>query len=196
MVREFIEHFTYLGLFLALFGAALGLPVPEEIPILAGGVLAQQEIVRWWVALPVCLTGVLAGDVLLYWVGRHWGDAILGWRPVRRVLNPAREDALKAAYRKHGLKIVFLARHVVGIRAAAFLTAGIAGVPFGRFLAVDVAAALVGVPLAFSAAFFFTDQLERVVQDVHRVERWLGLAAVAGAAAWLARLAWRRIRQL
>jgi membrane protein DedA with SNARE-associated domain len=196
MVRHFIEHFTYLGLFLVLFAAGLGLPIPEEVPILAGGVLAQQEVVRWWIALPVCLAGVLAGDTALYWIGRHWGDKILDWRPVRRVLSYAREEALKAGYRKHGVKIVFLARHVMGLRAAAFLTAGIAGVPFWRFLAVDSVAALIGVPIGFGLAFLFTDHLERTLEDVRRVERWLVLYAMVGLAAWLAWLAWRQNRRL
>lgn len=195
MVGRFIEHFTYLGLFLTLFAAALGLPVPEEVPVVAGGVLAQQEVVRWWIALPVCLAGVLAGDVALYWIGRHWGDTILGWRPVRRVLSRAREEALKTGYRKHGVKIVFVARHVMGIRAAAFLTAGIARIPFWRFLVVDTAAALVGVPVAFGVAFLFTDQLERILDDVHRIERWLILGALSVLAGWLAWLAWRQSRR-
>ena len=194
-IGRFIEHFTYLGLFLTLFAAALGVPIPEEVPILAGGVLAQQAVVRWWIALPVCLAGVLAGDVLLYWVGRHWGEAILRWRPVRRVLSEAREERLKAGYRKHGVKIVFIARHVMGIRAAAFLTAGIARVPFGRFLAADAVAALVGVPVAFGVAFLFTDQLEQVLADVHRVERWLALGAIVALAGWLGWLAWRQGRR-
>jgi membrane protein DedA with SNARE-associated domain len=195
MVGRFIEHFTYLGLFITLFVAALGLPVPEEVPVVAGGVLAQQEVVRWWIALPVCLAGVLAGDVALYWIGRHWGDAILGWRPVRRVLSRAREEALKAGYRKHGVKIVLVARHVMGIRAAAFLTAGIARIPFWRFLAVDTAAALVGVPVTFGAAFLFTDQLGRVLDDVRRIERWLILGALSALAGWLFWLAWRQNRR-
>jgi membrane protein DedA with SNARE-associated domain len=196
MVRHFIEHFTYLGLFLALFAGGLGLPIPEEVPIVAGGVLAQQEVVRWWIALPVCLAGVLAGDTALYWIGRHWGEKILDWRPVRRVLSHAREEALRARYRKHGVKIVFLARHVMGLRAAAFLTAGIAGVPFWRFLAVDSVAAVIGVPIGFGLAFLFTDHLERTLEDVRRVERWLALYAMVGLAAWLAWLAWRQNRRL
>jgi membrane protein DedA with SNARE-associated domain len=196
MVRHFIEHFTYLGLFLVLFGAGLGLPIPEEVPIVAGGVLAQQGVVRWWIALPVCLAGVVAGDTALYWIGRRWGDKILEWRPVRRVLSYAREEALKAGYRKHGVKIVFLARHLMGLRAAAFLTAGMAEVPFWRFLAVDTVAALIGVPIGFGLAFLFPDPLARVLVDVRRVERWLVLSAMVGLAAWLAWLAWRQNRRL
>jgi membrane protein DedA with SNARE-associated domain len=178
-----------------LFATGLGLPIPEEAPIMAAGVLAQEQVIRWWIALPVCLIGVLSGDMVLYWVGHHWGERILDWRPVRWVLSKEREDRLKNAYYRHGVKILFTARHVVGLRAAAFLTAGIAKVPFWRFIAADTAAALIGVPVSFGVAFVFADQLERVLADVHRVERWLALYALIAIAVWLAYLAYRQYRR-
>ena len=128
-IEHFIEEFTYVGVFLVLFIAGLGVPIPEELPVLASGILAREGLVRWWLALPVCLIGVLAGDVSIYWIGRHWGERVLDWRPVRYMLSREREEALKAAYRRHGVKIVFTARHLMGFRAAAFLTAGISRVP-------------------------------------------------------------------
>jgi membrane protein DedA with SNARE-associated domain len=195
-IEQFLEEFTYLGVFLVLFAAGIGVPIPEEVPVLASGVLAHEGVVRWWLMLPVCLIGVLAGDVTLYWVGRHWGERVLAWRLVRSVLSPQREELLKAAYHRHGVKIVFTARHVMGLRAAAFLTAGIAGIPFGRFLAVDAAAAMVGIPLSFGIAFFFTDQLEQIREDVHRVERWLVMLALVALAGWLAVRSYRRSRAL
>jgi membrane protein DedA with SNARE-associated domain len=195
MVQTFIEDFTHLGIFLILFAAGLGVPIPEEVPVLAAGVLAHEGVIRWWIALPVCIAGVLSGDIALYWIGHHWGERILEWRMVRYVLTREREERLMSAYRRHGVKIVFTARHVMGLRAAAFLTAGIAHVPFWKFLLVDTVAALVGVPVGFGIAFLFTDQLERVMADVHRFERWLVLYALVALAAWLAFLGWRQNRK-
>jgi membrane protein DedA with SNARE-associated domain len=195
MVQTIIENFTYLGIFLVLFGAGMGLPIPEEAPVIAAGALAHEDVIRWWIALPVCLLGVLSGDIALYWVGHHWGEKILDWRMVRRVLSRSREEQLLAGYRRHGVKIVFTARHVVGLRAAAFLTAGIARVPFWKFMAVDGAAALVGVPVGFGIAFLFTDQIKGVLADVHRFERWLVLYALLALAAWIGYLAWRQNRK-
>ena len=195
-IEVFLEEFTYLGVFLVLFLAGLGAPIPEEVPILASGVLAHEGVVRWWLMLPVCVVGVISGDVVLYWVGRHWGERVLAWRIVRCVLSPEREEALKAAYHRHGVKVIFTARHVMGLRAAAFLTAGIARIPFLRFLAVDTAGAMVGVPVSFGLAFFFTDQIEQILADVHRVERWAALVLLAGVGAWFAVRAYRRTRTL
>jgi len=193
-LQGLVEQFTYLGVFAVLLLASLGVPVPEEMPIIAAAVLAHEGLTRWWLALPVCLLGVLSGDVILYWVGRHWGERILAWRPVRLVLTSEREERLKAAYRRHAIKTVVTARHVVGLRAAAFLTAGIAHVPFPRFLLTDAVAALISVPITFGLAYFFTDQLEAVLADVRRVERWLALLALLATAAALAYASWRRQR--
>jgi membrane protein DedA with SNARE-associated domain len=119
-LQEFVGDFTYLGIFVVLLLRSLGVPIPEEMPIIAAAVLSHEGIVRWWLVLPVCPLGVLSGDMVLYWVGRHWGEQVLNWRLVRLVLSSAREQWLKATYRRHALKTVVTARHIMGLRAAVF----------------------------------------------------------------------------
>ena len=195
-LQEFVDSFTYLGIFALLLLGSLGVPIPEEMPIIASAVLSHEGIVRWWCALPLCLLGVLSGDMVLYWVGRYWGEQVLKLRVVRLVLSPAREQSLKAAYRRHALKTVVTARHVMGLRAAAFLTSGSANVPFWKFVAADAGAALFGVPLVFGLAYFFTDQLKAIMVDVHRAERWLFLAGLLAVAAMVVIGVWRWHRRV
>ena len=195
-LQEFVDNFTYLGVLAVLVLGSLGVPIPEEMPIITAAVLSHEGIVRWWLALPLCLLGVFSGDVVLYWVGRHWGEQLLNWRMVRLVLSPAREQWLKTAYRRHALKTVVTARRVMGLRAAVFLTAGIARVSFWKFVVADAGAAVVGVPLGFGLAYFFTDQITAIMADVHRAERWLGLAVLLALAAMLAVGVWRWNRRV
>ena len=195
-LQEFVNNFTYLGVFAVLLLGSLGVPIPEEMPIIAAAVMSHERIVRWWLALPVCLLGVLSGDMVLYWVGRRWGEQVLHWRMARLVLSPAREQWLKLAYRRHALKTVVTARHVMGLRAAAFLTAGSARVPFWKFVVADAGAALVGVPLAFGLAYFFTDQIKAIMANVHRGEFWLGLAGILTLLTLLVVGMWRWQRRL
>jgi membrane protein DedA with SNARE-associated domain len=180
-----VEHFTYLGIFVVLLLGSLGVPIPEEMAIIAAAVLSHEGLARWWLALPVCLLGVLSGDLVLYWVGRYWGEDVLNWRMVRLVLTRKREQWLKAAYRRHAFKTIVTARHVMGLRAAAFLTAGMARVPFWKFVVADAGTAALGIPLGFGVAYFFTDQITAIAADVHRVERWLALAGLLALAAVL-----------
>jgi len=194
-LQGFVAH-SYLGIFAVLLLGSLGVPIPEEMVIIAAAVLSHAGIVRWWLALPVCRLGVLSGDMVLYWVGRHWGENVLNWRVVRLVLTLKREQWLNAAYRRHALKTVVTARHVMGLRAAAFLTAGIARVPFWKFVVADAGAAALGVPLGFGLAYFFTDEITAIAADVHRVERWLALAGLVMLAAVLGVGVWRWKRRL
>jgi membrane protein DedA with SNARE-associated domain len=195
-LQEFVDTFTYLGIFTVLLLGSLGVPIPEELPIIGAAVLSHEGVIRWWLALPVCLLGVLSGDMVLYWVGRHWGEQVLNLRLVRLVLSRSREQWLNAAYRRHALKTVVTARHIMGLRAAAFLTAGSARVPFWKFVVADAGAALFGVPLMFGLAYFFTDQVQAIMADVHRAERWLALAGLLALAAMLGIGVWRWHRRV
>ena len=104
---------------------------------------------------------------------------------MRLVLTPRRAQWLQAAYRQHAVKTIVTARHVMGLRAAAFLTAGMARVPFWKFVVADAGTAALGVPFLFGLAYFFTDEITAIVADVHRVERWLALAGLLVLAAVL-----------
>src|SRR5437879_13702448 len=99
MLLELLQRFTYLGILVTLLLGSLGVPIPEEMPIVAAGILSHEGLARWWLALPVCVLGVLAGDVVVYWAGRRWGERLLRWRVVRHVLNAARGDWAEAADR-------------------------------------------------------------------------------------------------
>jgi membrane protein DedA with SNARE-associated domain len=195
MLTQLIGHFTYPGVFVVLLVSGLGVPIPEELPIAIAAMMARWEVMRWQGALLACMGGALAGDVVLYWVGRHFGRRILRWPTVRRrVLTPAREARIMEAYRRHGLKFLVVARLVMGLRSAAFLTAGLVRVPFLWFFLVDVVAVLVSVPLTFGVAYAVADSVAVAVARVRELQLWIAGAVLLIAAAWLVVLLRRRPR--
>jgi membrane protein DedA with SNARE-associated domain len=185
MAQHLIASLSYAGVLLVLLLGSIGLPVPEEVPIVTAGILSHEQVMRWWLALPTCIVGVLSGDLLLYAAGRHWGERVLERRWLRRLLDRERLEHIEAAYRRRGALIVFLARHVIGLRAVAFLGAGIVGLPFWKFLLADGIAIAYGVPFNFTIAFLFSQHLHAVMAEVHRVERWVVLGALLASAGWL-----------
>jgi membrane protein DedA with SNARE-associated domain len=191
MLTELIGNFTYPGVFLVLLVTGLGVPIPEELPIVIAAMMSRWQVMHWAGALGSCLGGVLAADMLLYGVGRHFGRRILEWPTARRILSPEREARVMEAYRRHGLKFVVMARLVMGLRAAAFLTAGLVRVPFLRFVLVDVAAVMVSVPLAFSVAYLVADSVVVALAYVHEMQLWIGGAVALVAVIWLL-IWWRR----
>jgi membrane protein DedA with SNARE-associated domain len=185
MLFDLIHTFTYPGVFLVLVATGLGVPIPEELPIVIAAMMSRWQMMHWAGALGACLGGVLAGDILLYAMGRHFGRRILEWPTARRMLTPAREARVMEAYHRHGLKFVVLARLVMGLRAAAFLTAGLVRVPFLRFLVVDVAAVFVSVPLAFGLAYIIADSVAAALARVHELQLWIAVFALLIVAGWL-----------
>jgi hypothetical protein len=55
---------------------------------------------------------------------------------------------------------------------------------------------VLGVPLGFGLAYFFTDQIKAIMADVHRAERWIALAGLLALAAFLAVGVWRWNRRV
>ena len=47
VISSYIEHFTYLGLFVILMLCGLGLPMPEDVALLVGGFLAHEGVTRY-----------------------------------------------------------------------------------------------------------------------------------------------------
>jgi len=77
LVSSYIEHFTYVGLFLVLVLCGMGLPVPEDLALLTGGFLVHRGITQYPATLLVSFVGVLAGDNSLFFIGRRFGTRIL-----------------------------------------------------------------------------------------------------------------------
>ena len=136
---------------MSVFGVLLlcgfGLPIPEDITLVAGGVIAGLGYANVRYMALVGLAGVLVGDGLVFLAGRFYGPKILKLRFVLRILPPERFQTVKNYFEKYGDWVLFVARFLPGLRTPIFLTAGSTGkVSFFRFLAFDGLAALVSVP--------------------------------------------------
>ena len=59
-----------------------------------------------------------------------------------------------------GAKFIFLTRFVPALRSPVIFSSGTLKMPIRRFLLFDGAAAIVGVPPIFAAAYFFSGELD------------------------------------
>jgi membrane protein DedA with SNARE-associated domain len=163
---------SYWTVFLLLVGAGVGLPVPEELPVLAGGLLVgrPEAVLHWWIMLPLCVVGVVVSDGLLYGVGRWWGRRLLGSRWIASRLSADRLHRIQDDFRTHGVKILLCARFLPGVRSPIFIAAGILRMPFGLFVLADGLYAVPGVSLIFLLGYLFTDQILGFAQRIAEVK--------------------------
>ncbi|MDB4961947.1 MAG: yohD [Myxococcales bacterium] len=179
--------------FLWLVFGGLGIPVPEDIAVLSAGVLVHRGAVSWEVALGVVLAGVLVGDSMLFFLARRLGARAFERPLFRRLLPVERRARLNDLYARYGGRLVFLARHVAGLRGAVFAMAGINGMAPRRFLLWDALAACISVPLTMALGYFGSLHVDRVRAGVAHVEHWVVL--IGGLAA-LGYVAWRNRHKL
>lgn len=171
-VASVIERFSYAAIIGVLLLCGLGLPLPEEVPILTSAILAASGTLDPWWALGALMFGVMIGDSAMFWLGHRWGAQLLEHRFARRMVTPERNERIAAYFMKYGPWIIFAARFLPGLRAPLFLTSGSMKVRFWVFFAMDGAAALVSIPTSFWLAYYFTDQLEKVLKVRDTVQYW------------------------
>jgi membrane protein DedA with SNARE-associated domain len=185
-VARLIERFTYAAIIGVLLLCGMGLPLPEEAPILTSAVLAHAGHLDPWWALGACLFGVMLGDSVMFFLGRRWGTHVLDHRLPRRLLTVEHRERIAAYFQRYGAWIIFAARFLPGIRAPLFLTAGTMRVPFWLFFLMNGMAALLSIPLSFWLAYVFTDKLQEVLHQRDTVQYWaLGVIAVGVVVSWL-----------
>lgn len=173
-----VERLGYLGVPLLLILGGVGVPIPEEVPIILAAVLSKSGTLFTPLAFLSCLAGVLIGDFIVYAVGYWHGERVLTLPLTRNFLSRGREAQIKGYFHRHGFKILLLGRFAVGFRTAAYLTAGILRLPAWRLLAIDLAAALLSTSLMFGLGYFYA---EWITWAIHTLQHWLAILACVSA---------------
>ena len=176
MTEEFIGQFGYLGIILLLILGGLGLPVPEEAPVILAAILSKRQVMWAPLAFGACVVGVLLGDFVVYFLGYYYGEKVMNLKIARKFLTREREAQMKGYFHRHGIKILILGRFAVGFRTAAYLTAGILRIPALKLLGTDLFAVSLSTPLMFGLGWVFAHQIE---QGIHEAQRFLTVGIVA-----------------
>jgi membrane protein DedA with SNARE-associated domain len=192
-MEELIHQYGYLGIVLFLVLTGCGLPIPEEVAIIAAGVMAARGLLDPWTAMLACLIGCLLGDSIMYFFGFRLGKRML--RPGSfwgNYLTPEREKTLEHLIHRHGIKVLFISRFLVGVRSPVYLTAGILKYPYRRFIVADFFCASLVIALFFGLSYFYGERVVQFVRDAeYGLTIFLVLLALGGCM-----LAWFHLRHL
>jgi membrane protein DedA with SNARE-associated domain len=168
LVTIFAEN-GYLAVFIALMICGAGLPLPEDITLVAGGVIAGLGYANVHAMVALAMFGVLLGDCAIFLLGYRHGARILQWRFVARILTPARYAKVQEKFHRYGNRVLFIARFLPGMRTTIYLTAGMTHrVSFLRFLLLDGSAALISVPFWVYLGFVGADNHQWLLTWMHR----------------------------
>lgn len=192
-VQGWMQHAFYPVLLLVLVTASLGVPIPEDVPLIAAGVILSQQpgLATWTGTLLTALLGIMCGDVILYVMGKRWGPEVCRHRWVNSLITPARLERMARRFNRYGMWMCFFGRFFMGVRAAMCITAGVTRLPFWRFVLADLAGALVSIPLLVWLGFWFANTVPTLKAYVHVIQWALLAMAVVILGGFVAYRRWR-----
>ncbi len=176
--------------FVLLFLAGCGLPLPEDIPLTFTGILLglpstqstfggmTSSIIT--ISL-VCYSSILTGDLVAYQLGKKYGKSISRYPPFKWAMSQKRMARMDRWFARFGNSTVFFGRMVAGIRFVTFVMAGMARMPIRRFVLYDSLAALVTVPAWIVLGYYVGTHFHEIVEWMSTINTttWIVLGALA-----------------
>ena len=186
MIDQFLLLFTrhgYILLAAIVFSEAVGVPVPAALALLAAGAACALHVMNPWTAVLLAVLAMVAGDTIMFFVGRISGWGLLGFL-CRVSMNPE-TCILRSAesFYKRGKATLLIAKFVPGLNTMAPPLAGSMKMPPWKFLRYDFGGALLYVLAYGGGGFLFSDFMKSITRGLalasHTFEVFLLVAAVA-----------------
>jgi len=184
----------YSILFTAVFMEAVGLPIPAALALLIAGGASAHGSLQASSAFGGALLAMVAGDTLMFVIGRYSGWWLLGVL-CRVSLNPE-SCILRSAdsFYRRGRALLVVAKFIPGINTMAPPLAGCMNMRFSQFFALDLAGAALYTGTYFGVGFLFSDALGAITRGYQTFGRILGWVVIVLIVSYVAFQVWLWIR--
>jgi membrane protein DedA with SNARE-associated domain/membrane-associated phospholipid phosphatase len=190
---SFLECLVMIGFLVpgTVFMTAIG-------TLIGIGVLPFTPIVLWAIA------GAITGDVLSFWVGRHYHHHTKDFWLFRRYPQLLRKG--EAFFDTHGGKSIFFGRFIGPIRAILPFIAGMVRMPWRQFLIADIISAIAWAPIYMLPGILLGQASQQLPPEVATkliifavlllLFVWLVYAFIKSCYAWFSRLLDKQVAYL
>lgn len=176
---DFFATYGLIAVFLSLVLTPVGNPIPEDISLLAGGMIAGMGQTSIWTALAVGYAGVVLGDCVAWAMGNRVGLKPGGF--LSRAVGNKQVARLQRFYERFGDWTIVICRQLPGFRLPCFFIAGASGISIKRFLIIDGSAALVTANVFTWLGYHYSENLANVIAGLERFRQVATSLAVVAA---------------
>ena len=178
-LEPYLTQYGYPVLFLVIFIESFGVPTPGQTLLIAAALLAAHGKLNIALVLfTACLAAIL-GDSLGYWIGYHGGHRLIRrFGKYLRVGEPQMQR-MEASFAKYGGWFVTFARFFEVLRQINGLVAGIAAMPFRRFLLFNTTGALLWAGVWGLGTFYLGRHLRLYADYFDEVSLYFILVLIA-----------------
>ena len=169
-------------------------PVPSDMFVILGGVLADRGILEWEVVFAVAWAANLAMGCVVYVMGRRYGRALFDTRWGEWILRPHQLQRMSAFYGRYGAITILVSRFFPVFRVLVPAFAGISRLSFWRTVLPLGTAAAIWYGVLVWAGILASRNIPRLVAWTEAANTWL-LAGAALLAAGVGIWWWRTRRE-
>lgn len=177
-IGHWVRHGGPPALFGVLFACGLGLPIPEDIPLLIAGAMVATGKMHLGVAAVFAWCGIIGGDCVLYHLGKVFGLEITRVPAIGNHITRERILSLEKRFEKYGVWVVAVGRMFAIIRGAMVVCAGAIKFPFWKFIIADGLAAIVSGGLFLALGYWFGSEVDKRMGNVARAKSWVTFGLV------------------
>lgn len=162
------------GLVLFVVGLeSLGVPLPGELTVMTGALLASRGVTNPFLVAACAATGAIVGDSIGYYIGHRYGHKLLDrlskWFP--RHFNERTIALAEKAFHKWGVWTVFFGRFIALLRIFAGPIAGMLKMPYRRFLLANASGGIIWASSVTCIVYFLGVVAEKWLHEAS----WLAL---------------------
>src|SRR5205823_4498079 len=196
-IQTWMTHGGFVGgiavTFVLLFACGLGLPLPEDIPLIVAGALLCTDTQSWIITGIAAWCGIIGGDIVLYMMGRRFGLEITRVPFVGKHVTRERIQNVEHLFEQYGVGVVAIGRMVAGIRGAMVVCAGTIRFNFVKFLIADGLAAIVSGGVFMLVGHWIGEKLNDPAAEkkIHEFKELFLAGAVIVVLAFVLVVIWR-----
>ena len=167
LLLTFLESYGYLALWITVYIAAVGIPIPITLLLLAAGAFAALGDFNLVLLFMISFSALVCGDNTGYWIGRIWGSKALNWiersKRWNRLIPPQRIAQSRQYFRHRGGWAIFLSRFLFSALGGIInLLSGSELYPYRYFLLLDSSGEALGAIIPLSLGYVFGASWEAV----------------------------------
>lgn len=191
-IQEIAHHYGYLAVFLGILLENLGLPLPGETITIAGGFLAGNKELNYWIVLGCAIAGAFIGGNFGYWIGRYGGWPLLVKVGKIFRVSETKLVSIKEQFSVNAGKTVFIGRFIALLRIFSSPLAGMVEMPYLKFTAYNLAGATAWASVMVTLSFF-AGQIVPLEQVINWVAKFAIIALIL-AIGWIVVPIWLESR--
>ena len=155
------------GIIFAETGLLAGFFLPGDSLLFSVGVASGAAGINIFLVSGMLMAAALLGDNLGYFLGYHAGPKVFS-RPKSQFFHPDQIQRTKAFYEKYGARAIMYARFIPIVRSCTPFIAGVARMPYFRFLTFSVLGGIIWIA-AITALGCQLGQVELVRKNFEKV---------------------------